>query len=241
MNVLHLITARGGSKGVENKNIQQIGGIPLLGYKAISANRSKYCDRLILSSDSPEIISVAKQYSVEVPFVRPASLATDTASSMDVISHALDFIETEEGNAYDAVMLLEPSTPFARAEDLNRAVELMKANDAALVVSLVRHKIHPIHIGPLAKTGQFGEVVQRLDQLKSTNRQELSPQYTMNGGVYLFRWDIFKEHGSIYADSSRSFGFVMPSEYSVEIDEREDLDWAEYLVASGKVDMGFWT
>ena len=93
MNVIFLIIARGGSKAVPGKNLRKVAGISLVGFKAISALRSKYCTRLIISTDDPEIQEDARGYGVEVPFTRPEELATDTASSIDVISHAMDWIE----------------------------------------------------------------------------------------------------------------------------------------------------
>ena len=125
MKILHLITARGNSKGVPNKNIKKIGELTLIEYKACAAKRSKYCNRLILSSDDEDIIALAKDHNIEVPFVRPAELATDTATSFDVISHAIDYLESQ-GDYFDAIMLLEPSSPFSRPDDLNKAVEIYR-------------------------------------------------------------------------------------------------------------------
>lgn len=241
MKVLQLITARGGSKGVPDKNLRELGGIPLVGYKAIAARRSRHCDRLLVSTDSREIMEVAMEYGAEAPFLRPDHLASDTASSMDVIAHAIDYLEREEGERYDAVVLLEPSSPFGRPADLDLAVELLQRHDAQLVVSLVRHKIHPIHIGPMDRDGRFAEVVERLAELESTNRQDLPAQFTMNGCAYAFTWNGFKAHGTIYHTPERSFGFEMPASYSVEIDEEVDLDWASFLLDSGNVDISHWT
>ncbi len=134
MRVLFLITARGGSKRVPHKNLARIGGISLIGFRAISARRSHYCSRLIISTDSVAIQDEARSHGVEVPFLRPAALATDTATSESVIAHAMEWIEEHDDSRYDAVMLLEPAAPFGRAADYDAAVELMIARDANLVV-----------------------------------------------------------------------------------------------------------
>ena len=111
--VLFVITARGGSKGLPGKNLREIGGLSLIGYKANSAQSCKYCNRVVISSDDNAIINEANKYGVEAPFIRPKSLATDQASSDSVISHLIEWIEEKENDSYDAIMLLEPSSPFA--------------------------------------------------------------------------------------------------------------------------------
>ena len=121
---MFLITARGGSKGVPKKNIVEVGGLPLLAYKAIASKRSDYCSRLIISTDSVEIAEVARKYEVEVPFMRPAHLATDESSSIDVILHAMEWIKINDTSKYDALCLLEPSSPFLTYEDVNKAAAL---------------------------------------------------------------------------------------------------------------------
>jgi len=126
MRVLYLITARGGSKSIPKKNLARIGGLSLVGFKARAAQGAASCARLMISTDDPEIQDEARALGVDVPFTRPAELATDTASSDDVVRHAMDWVESQEGpNPYDAVMLLEPSSPFARSEDFDGAVRLM--------------------------------------------------------------------------------------------------------------------
>lgn len=238
--VLHLITARGGSKGVPNKNVECLNGVPLVGWRAIAAQKSSCCDKLIISTDSQEIAAVAKEYDVEVPFMRPSELANDEASSVDVIKHALEFLDAE-GLNYDVVVLHEPSAPFCRSSDIDQAVNLLLERKADLVVSVYRHKIHPIHIGAIGSDGNFSEVIENVAILTSTNRQALAKQYTMNGCVYAFTSDFFRSRGTIYAKNSNSLAFEMPSEYSVEIDEPCDLEWARYLLKSGKIDLTNWS
>ena len=242
MKVLFLITARGGSKGVPGKNLRRIGGLSLVGYKAISARKSRHCARLIISTDSAEIQDDARNHGVEVPFTRPAELASDTAKSGPVILHAMEWIEQEGRERYDAVMLLEPSSPFARAEDYDAAVELMLRHDAEAVVGVRPMEVASTVVGPLDADGRLTAVIDKLHaaRAQSGRRQTLGQEYTMNGALYLFKWDYFKRHQWIYHDRERVFGYVMDRFHSVEIDEPVDLAWAEFLVAGGHVPLAPW-
>ena len=212
----------------------------MLGFKAISARRSKYCARLMISTDSPEIQQVALRFDVEVPFTRPAELATDTAPSVDVVRHAMNYIEEETGSKYDAIMLLEPSSPFTRPKDYDNAVEIMLEHDANLVVGVREMEVNSTYVGELDEQGRITQIIDRLMASQATQRQDTPKEYTMNGGLYLFKWDFFKKYNAIYMDREKSFGYVMDRHYSVEVDEPIDLLWSEFLVNNGYVDMSYW-
>jgi CMP-N,N'-diacetyllegionaminic acid synthase len=187
MKTLFLITARGGSKSIPDKNLKEFGGLSLIGFKAISAQRSKYCTRLMISTDSPEIQTVAREFGVEVPFTRPAELATDTASSVDVVAHAMEWVESETDEKYDAVMLLEPSSPLTRTIDYDNAVELMLERDANLVVGMREVPINSVYVGAFEGQGRITEIIDKLREKPSYQRQDSEQEYTMNGGFYLFK------------------------------------------------------
>jgi CMP-N,N'-diacetyllegionaminic acid synthase len=240
MRLLYLITARGGSKSVPGKNLRKIGGISLVGFKAIAARRSKYCTRLIISTDSPEIQEEARRHSVDVPFTRPADLATDTTPSADVVMHAIVWLEEVAGERYDAVMLLEPSSPFARHVDLDNAVEMMTQKGANLVVGMREVEVSSTLTGPLDQQGRITQIIDQIERRSALGRQDAPREYTMNGALYLFRWDFFKKHKALYKDREKSYGYVMDRYYSVEIDNMIDLQWAEFLVSKGYVDMSYW-
>lgn len=222
------------------KNLRKVGGLSLVGYKAISALRSKYCEGVMISTDSPEIQADARLHGVEVPFTRPSDLATDEASSVDVVSHTMNWIETHTNDNYDAIMLLEPSTPFTQPSDYDRAVEIMQENDASLVVGMRETRVHTTEIGSMDPQGRITQIVDQVNGAGDTRRQALSKEYTMNGGLYLFKWGVFKEHGRIYVDRDKSFGHLMDSIHSLEIDEMIDLNWAEFLVEKGHMDISEW-
>ena len=223
------------------KNLRKVGGISLVGFKAIAARRSKYCTRLIISTDSAEIQEDARKYDVEVPFTRPAELATDSASSVDVVSHAMNWIENETDEKYDAVMLLEPSSPFARPFDYDNAVDMMAAKNANLVVGMREMEVNSVDVGLMDGQGRITQIIDQIQDIGALRRQDTLREYTMNGALYLFKWDFFQEHKEIFFDRERSFGYVMPPHYSVEIDEMIDLEWVEFLVNNRYVDMAYWS
>ena len=241
MNILYLITARGGSKSVPKKNLRKIAGLSLVGFKARSALKSKYCTDLIISTDSQYIQQEAMLHGVSVPFTRPKHLATDTASSMDVVVHAMDWIENNTASKYDAVMLLEPSSPFAKSIDYDAAVEMMLRNSANVVVGVRETEINSMFAGELDLDGRITNIIDNISNHELLRRQDFGQEYTMNGGFYLFKWDFFKRTQNIYRDRDNSFGYIMDRYHSIEIDELIDLEWAEFLVEYGYVDMSYWS
>lgn len=212
----------------------------MIGWKAISARRSRSCTRLILSSEDAEIQREGLRHGAEVPFTRPAELATDTAPSSEVIAHAMEWIEQNTLDRYDAVMLLEPSSPFTRPADYDAAVALMLERDALMVVGMRHMEVSSVFVGIETEDGHLTEIIDKMQHMRSVIRQATRREWTMNGGLFLFRWDYFKAHRNIYHDRERSFGYLMPSEYSLEIDEWRDLHLAEFLVEKGVVDMSLW-
>jgi N-acylneuraminate cytidylyltransferase/CMP-N,N'-diacetyllegionaminic acid synthase len=241
LRVLHVITARGGSKGVPRKNLLQLGGISLVAFKAISARKSRHCARLIVSSDSPDIQAEARRYGAEAPFTRPAELATDEASTEDVIWHAMQWVEAHDASRYDAVMILEPSSPFATAADFDRAVDVMTSRCANVVVSVCKAAVHSVFHGAMDAEGRIGGVVSNLRSLRSVRRQDMPDEYTQNGGLYLVRWDYFARHRTRYHDPDTTYAIEMDRLHSIEIDEPVDLAFAQFLVATEAIDLTPWT
>jgi CMP-N,N'-diacetyllegionaminic acid synthase len=239
MRILHLITARGGSKGVPGKNLREIGGLSLVGFKARAARRSHVCARLVISTDSEDIAREARRHDCDVPFMRPAELASDTARSADVIAHAIEWFESQ-GERFDAIMLLEPSSPFARPADLDGAVGLMEKTGANAVVGMRRMEVSSVFVGTMDDHGRISEIISKMHGQTAALRQETRPEFTMNGGLYLFGWDYFKKHRNIYHDAAGVYGWVMPDELSIEIDEMRDMHHAEFLVDKGYIDIAIW-
>jgi N-acylneuraminate cytidylyltransferase/CMP-N,N'-diacetyllegionaminic acid synthase len=235
MDILFLMTARGGSKGVPLKNLRRIDGLSLIGYKAGGARQSSHCSKIYLSTDDKDIQAEAVRHGVAVPFTRPAELATDTASSADVVDHAMDYIERVD-RKYDAIMLLEPSTPFTRPRDYDAAVELMLSTNADAVVGMRKTSPHSTFVGELGPKGDVSAITRKMAAYRSSPaRQDLPTEYTMNGALYLFGWDYFRAHRNIYHPGGAVFGLPMPTEVSIEIDDLDDLAFAEFLVSGGRV------
>ena len=238
--ILHVITARGGSQGVPGKNLKTIGGISLVGFKAIAARRSKTCQRLVITTDSEDIQAEARHHGVEVPFTRPAELASDTALSEDALLHLLDYVETVEKSRYDAIMLLEPSSPFATPDDLDAAVAIFTKHDASLVVGMKRTEVTSWFVGHLREDGRADQIISKFAGRDLLRRQAFEPEYTMNGALYLIDWDMLKRTGKVYGDPERTYGYPMDRFSSVEIDTPYDLRLAELFVENGDVDLEPW-
>jgi len=238
--ILFLLVGRGGSKGLPGKNLREIGGLSLIGYKARAALQSRYCSRLIVSSDSAAIRAEAKRHGADVLFDRPAELATDTASSNDVVLHAMDWIEAHQGRRYDAVMLLEPSSPFARPEHFDEAVELFVSREASLVVGMRETEVASVFVGTLGEDGSIGGIVEKMLKTTAQRRQDQRPEVTMNGALYLIGWEALRKHRKIYADPSASYGVLMDRLHSIEIESAADLAYASYVVEHGMLDLSPW-
>jgi CMP-N-acetylneuraminic acid synthetase len=238
--ILFLIVGRGGSKGLPGKNLKQIGSLSLVGYRARSALKSRYCSRLIVSSDSPDIQAEAKRHGAEVLFSRPAELASDTASSGDVVLHAMDWIEKNEGRQYNAVMLLEPSSPFALPEHYDQAVELYVARQAELVVGMRETEVSSVFVGQIGRDGSIAPIVDKMLSLSHMRRQDQPPEVTMNGALYLIDWNAMRKHRKIYANPSSSYGILMDRFHSIEIETMADLAYASYVIDQGMLDSSPW-
>jgi CMP-N,N'-diacetyllegionaminic acid synthase len=238
--ILFLLVGRGGSKGLPGKNLREISGLSLIGYKARSARQSRFCSRLIVSSESADIRNEAVRHGAEMLFERPAELATDTASSDEVVLHAMDWIEAREQRRYDAIMLLEPSSPFARPEHFDEAIDLFQARTASLVVGMRETEVSSIFMGTLGADGSIGGIVDRMLKTPAQRRQDQPIEVTMNGALYLVGWDAMRKHRKIYADPTASYGILMDRLHSIEIESAADLAYASYVIEHGMIDASPW-
>jgi CMP-N-acetylneuraminic acid synthetase len=221
MAVLGLVPARGGSKGIAGKNLAPLRGKPLLAYTCEAARASRSLTRVVVSTDSKEIAAAARSLGVEVPFLRPASLAGDDVPMLDVVRHALDELGDPE-----AVVLLQPTSPLRRAEHVDAAVELWRATGADSVVSAVRvpHHLTP---GSLLVLGEDGRLAPL--QPGPTLRQGKPVLYARNGPAVLVVRPSVVRAGSLYGEDSRAL--VMAAEDSLDVDEPFDLELAEFILA----------
>lgn len=219
--MIALITARGGSKGLPRKNVLPFAAKPLIAHTIEAALRSETVHRVVVSTDDEEIAEVAREYGAEVPFMRPAYLSTDTATSRDALLHALGFLEQKE--PLESFCLLQPTSPLRTACDIDAASELFRAKSALSVLSVVEYE-HPIQWAlELDESGRMAPLREDIVQM----RQQASVFYRPNGAIYIFNTAFFKDTESYFG--AQSYAYVMPTERSVDVDTRLDFVVAEAI------------
>lgn len=227
--ILFVIPARGGSKGIPGKNIKPMGGIPLI-CRSIDIARKFVGDKdICVTTDSDEIIEVVKQHGMEVPFKRPDYLATDTASSYDVLIHALDFYK-EKGIEYDWMVLLQPTTPFRKEEDLRKMLDMM--NDSLdMVVSVKQAETNPYYnCYALNEDGYLQKFIKT--QNSSYGRQQAKPAiYEKNGSVYVINISSLRKQK--INEFEKVLFYEMNKVYSIDLDEPLDWIFAEAVYNAG--------
>ena len=225
LRVLGVIPARGGSKGLPGKNIAPLAGKPLIAYTIAAARAASRLTRCVVSSDSETILRVAREWGADVPFVRPAELATDEAPALPVVLHALDNVP----GPFDAAMILQPTSPLRQPEDIDAAIQLLEDNPAAdAVISVVKvGDHHPARM----KFIRDGVLVDPpfAELFEGQRRQELPELYLRNGAIYLTRVRVLREERSL--KGRRCLAYVMPEERSVNVDGPLDLVLAAALMA----------
>lgn len=223
--ILILIPARSGSKGIPGKNIRPLHGKPLIAWTVEAAQ----CDncftcRTIVSTDDPEIASIAQMWGAEIPFLRPQHLAQDLTPSMDVVLHAIEWLDTHEHYQPDLVMYLQPTSPLRTAQDIQAAIELLIAKNADSVVSVSPVQKHPYWMKQMDAEGRMKDFIVQSHFV--TNRQELPTVYTLNGAIYVARRDTLLQHKTWYVTDT--YAYVMPPERSLDIDSA----WDWWLIES---------
>ncbi|NJW53667.1 acylneuraminate cytidylyltransferase family protein [Salinimicrobium oceani] len=227
MKILGLIPARGGSKGIPKKNIKPLQGKPLFQYTFEAAKDAILLSKLLLSSEDPEIIKVAERMGLEVPFVRPAAMAADDTSSLEVIKHALNFF-AQKGEKFDAFCLLQPTTPFRRKGLIDEAIEKFSSGNFDSLVSVreVPAEYNP-HWVFEEVNGNLKIATGEKDII--TRRQELPKAFHRDGAIYLTKTEVLLEQNSLYG---KNIGFIdTTGDPYVNIDTPEDWEEAERLLA----------
>lgn len=221
-----LIPARGGSKGVVKKNIRLLSGNPLINYTIGAAFQSTNLDSFLVSTDSEEIRDVALSAGAPVPFLRPDKFATDEASMVGTVKHALSWYENETGMRVDYIVLLQPTTPLRGADDIDRAIDLMKnsENNVSLISCYDASHVHPTimytYNGETLKPYKKQHTFQR--------RQEFDKVFVRNGAIYIIERDYFLKNNKMVND--KPLLYLMSRERSINIDEEFDLVLAEFLL-----------
>ncbi|PQB03889.1 cytidylyltransferase domain-containing protein [Aureitalea marina] len=226
MRILGLVPARGGSKGIPGKNAKILSGKPLIQYTLEAAKAAESLTELIVSTDSDELMQLSRNLGVEAPFKRPDELASDTASSLAVVQHAVSYLQTL-GREFDAVCLLQPTTPFRTASDIDSAVArfIDGGYDSLLSVREVPHQFHPdwVYLSSNDETISLATGT----STPKPQRQLLKKAYYRDGAIYITRITTLKKD-SLYGDR---IGYVVnDSQRFVNIDDWEDWQRAERIL-----------
>lgn len=222
--VLAIIPARGGSKGVPRKNIRLVGGRPLIAWTIEEAKKSKYIDRLILSSDDNEIISIAESLNCEVPFIRPDELAQDHVTGLEPVLHALATINDN----FDYVVLLQPTSPLRIVEDIDECIKKCVAQNAPGCVTVTTPDKSPFWMYSLDDQGRLSPIIKQENPVLL--RQQFKSVYALNGAVYVAKIDWFVKNRKFISDET--IAYLMPKTRSVDIDTEWDLRICDIYLSS---------
>ncbi len=227
MKILAVIPARGGSKSVLRKNIVKVNGKPLISYTINAALMVDHLTDVVVSTDDSEIANISRDLGAQVPFIRPEDLASDEAQSAPVIEHALNFMENEKGIKYDAVLMLQPTSPLRTSIHIKESIDLFLSQECDSVVSVVSvGGNHPFRMKRLVGNQLVNYIDQGFWDMRP--RQNLPDVYIRNGAIYLIDRDvIINQHQLI---GSKCLGYVMSDTESANIDTPIDLMLAELLI-----------
>lgn len=225
MKILALITARSGSKRLPGKNIRLLGGEPLIVWTINAVNGIAEICHVLVSTDDSEIAQISKKSGAYVPWLRPEGLASDTASSVDVALHALDFYEDEHGSI-DGLLLLQPTSPMRSCSTIIKAIELYRDNQCKSIVSVSLANDHPMWTFKINKNYLTSFIGGNNFDIRS---QDLLPAYVLNGAIYLVSPKSLRKNHSFIDD--HTIPLIMQSQIeSLDIDTEFDFKLAEYFL-----------
>ena len=223
MKILTLIPARGGSRGIPRKNIKWLADKPLIAWTIEAALKSRYLNSIVVSTEDEEIAEIAQQWGAKVPFLRPTELAQDDTPGIDPILHAL-----EQLPQFDAVMVLQPTSPLRTTQDINACIHLAQNLHSPSVVSVTKPAKHPYWMYQLGPSQQLQKL---MDVPAVSRRQDLPPVYALNGALYFAQVDWLRQHRTFVTDET--IAYMMPRERSLDLDTLLDWKWAELLIKGG--------
>ena len=229
---LAIIPARGGSKGVERKNIRLLAGKPLIAWTIETALACSMLDRIIVSTEDGEIAQISREYGAEVPFTRPAVLAQDDTPDLPVFQHALLWLKRYEGYQPDLVVWLRPTAPLRIVEDIEAAIQILQETNVDCVRSVCAVEHHPYWMKKL-EHGRLRSFIESADERQYYQRQSLPPVYRLNGAVdVIWRSKVSdsRAEGKLFWDWDEMGGYVMPVERSLDLDSELDFALLELLI-----------
>jgi len=225
--VFGVIPARGGSKGLPGKNLKPLGGVPLIGWSIRAARECRSLDRVVVSTEDQAIASAAAALGAEVPFARPAELARDESPIVDVLRHAVLWLEKERGSRPDVVVLLQPTSPLREPRDIDETVRLVVEGGADSAQTVTEDRRHPFH-RYLLENGKMVPLLKESERL--SRRQDAPPVYLPTGSVYAVRGEVLMRDGALKGADHRAL--VRDFRVSVDVDDEFDLRLAAWLLES---------
>jgi CMP-N-acetylneuraminic acid synthetase len=226
--VLGIIPARGGSKGLPGKNLRILGGRSLIGHAIASAREASMLSRFIVSTDSREIAEEARRHGAEVPFLRPAELASDEAGMVPVLQHAVAWLERTAAIRPNLIVTLQPTSPFRTGSDIDRTIHKLLETSADSAQTATEATYHPFFM----KTLDGDRTIPLFPEgHKFVRRQDAPPVYQPSGAVYVTRYEVLMEQGRVLGEDNRAV--VMGYEASVNIDTGWDFMLAELILREG--------
>ena len=232
--ILLVIGARGGSKGVPNKNIRELNGIPLIAYTIMQAKQWGKASHIICSTDSDKIAAVALQYGAEVPFMRPSKLAGDKAGKLEVIRHALLKMEEKTGEKYPIIIDLDATSPIRKVADLEGALNLFIEKRPKTLFSVVVARKNPYFNMVEMNDRGYYELVKKPASLVLC-RQDAAKVYDMNASIYIYDREYLADPNIRSVLSDRSLVWQMDGASAIDIDTEIDFQFVEYLLLKGLV------
>ena len=229
MYVLGIIPARGGSKSIPKKNIRLLADKPLIAHTIEVAKECKTLNRIVVSTDDGEIAEVAKKYGGDVPFIRPNNLSLDDTPMVPVLQHAVAFIENKDNIHIDVVVLLDPTSPFRRVEDIEACIKKIDSYDADSVVTVCEVEHNPYFVMVELDDDKLVPLI-KSDKV-ITRRQDAPDVYRLNAAVYAIKRDVLMNKNKIITDNTMAV--VMPHELSAHIDHEIDFEFVEFLIEKG--------
>lgn len=227
--IIGIIPARGGSKGIPRKNLLNLNGYPLIAWTILRALKSKYIDRLILSSEDSEIIRIAKKYGCEVPFIRPYKFATDEASSVDVVMHALEELRFIGDNKY--FILLQPTSPLRTIETIDKTIEFTINNDYPYVMSVSELDKSPYHMYWQSEDNLLKPIIKMSTDF--SRRQDLPKALFSNGVIYMMNTSYFVKYKNF---KTKNMYYIKTSiTESLDIDTQEDFDDVNRIIENSNI------
>lgn len=230
MKTLFMMALRSGSKGVKDKNIRPLGGIPLFAHAAkavLGSQAYRAGGTLLVNTDSADYARIANEYGAITPFIRPASMARDNSPIREAIAHTFDFFDAK-AEAFDLFALIQATSPFTSSADLDRAVSVL-GNEPRInsVISVTEVDVPPVWCNTLDQALSMKDFLSK--EIRQKNRQELPQYYRVTGAVRIARWSAFRSnHYDWYFDDSKAV--IIDRVRSIDIDSEEDFSYAEFLV-----------